>query len=388
MKDDKLHFDTLAIHAGQSPDPATGAIMTPVYLTSTYVQDGPGVHKGYEYSRTQNPTRHALQDCLAALEGARHGLAGASGLAATDAILHLLDAGDHVLYSDDLYGGSYRLFDKVFRRLGLSFDPVDLSDTRSLERALRKETKLVWIESPTNPMLKLVDLAAVAAIARAHGARTVVDNTFATPAFQRPLALGIDVVAHSTTKYLNGHSDVVGGAALTSDDALFERLKFLQNAVGAVPSPMDSFLVLRGLKTLHVRMQRHAENALALARFLEGHPQVEKVTYPGLPSHPQHALARRQMSGFGGMLTFVLRGGLGAAAAFLKAVRIFACAESLGGVESLIEHPAIMTHASVPKATREQLGILDGFIRVSAGIEHAADLVADLERGFAAAKKA
>ena len=388
MKDDKLHFDTLAIHAGQSPDPTTGAIMTPVYLTSTYVQDGPGVHKGYEYSRTQNPTRHALQDCLAALEGARHGLAFASGLAATDAILHLLDAGDHVLYSDDLYGGSYRIFDKVFRRLGLSFDPVDLSDARNLERALRKETKLVWIESPTNPMLKLVDLAQVAAIARAHGARTVVDNTFATPAFQRPLALGIDVVAHSTTKYLNGHSDVVGGALLTSDDALFERLRFLQNAVGAVPSPMDSFLVLRGLKTLHVRMQRHAENALALARFLEGHPQVERVTYPGLPSHPQHALARAQMSGFGGMLTFVLKGGLAAATAFLRAVRVFACAESLGGVESLIEHPAIMTHASVPKATREQLGIADGFIRVSAGIEHVADLVADLERGFAAAKRA
>ena len=386
--DDRLHLDTLAIHAGQSPDPTTGAIMTPVYLTSTYVQDGPGVHKGYEYSRTQNPTRHALQDCLAALEGARHGLAFASGLAATDAILHLLDAGAHVLYSDDLYGGSYRIFDKVFRRLGVSFDPVDLSDPRNLERALREETRLVWIESPTNPMLKLVDLAAVAAICRAHGARTVVDNTFATPAFQRPLALGIDVVAHSTTKYLNGHSDVVGGAVLTSDDALFERLKFLQNAVGAVPSPMDAFLVLRGLKTLHVRMQRHAENALALARFLDGHPQVEQVTYPGLPSHPQHALARRQMSGFGGMLTFVLEGGLPAATAFLKAVRIFACAESLGGVESLIEHPAIMTHASVPKATREQLGIADGFVRVSAGIEHVDDLVADLERGFAAARKA
>jgi len=388
MTDDKLHFDTLAIHAGQSPDPTTGAIMTPVYLTSTYVQDGPGVHKGYEYSRTQNPTRHALQDCLAALEGARHGLAFASGLAATDAILHLLETGDHVLYSDDLYGGSYRIFDKVFRRLGLSFDPVDMADPRNVERALRKETKLVWIESPTNPMLKLVDLAAVAAIARGHGARTVVDNTFATPCFQRPLALGIDVVAHSTTKYLNGHSDVVGGAVLTSDDALHDRLKFVQNAVGAVPSPMDAFLVLRGLKTLHVRMQRHAENALALARFLEGHPQVERVTYPGLPSHPQHALARRQMSGSGGMLTFVLKGGLDAATAFLRAVRIFACAESLGGVESLIEHPAIMTHASVPKATREQLGIADGFIRVSAGIEHVADLVADLERGFAAARRA
>jgi len=389
MKDPRdLHLETLAIHAGQAPDPTTGAIMTPVYLTSTYVQDGPGVHKGYEYSRTQNPTRHALQDCLAALEGARHGLAFASGLAATDAILHLLEAGDHVLYSDDVYGGTFRIFDKVFRRHGLSFDPVEMSDARNVARALRKETRLVWIESPTNPMLKLVDLAEVARIARAHGARTVVDNTFATPFFQRPLALGIDVVAHSTTKYLNGHSDVVGGAVLTSDEALFERLKFVQNAVGGVPSPMDSFLVLRGLKTLHVRMARHAENALALARFLEGHPQVERVTYPGLPSHPQHALAKRQMSGFGGMLTFVLRGGLPAATAFLRAVRIFACAESLGGVESLIEHPAIMTHASVPPEARARLGIADGLIRVSAGIENVADLVADLETGFAAAKRA
>jgi cystathionine gamma-lyase len=388
MADPKLRFDTLAIHAGQAPDPTTGAIMTPVYLTSTYVQDGPGVHKGYEYSRTQNPTRHALQDCLAALEGASHGLAFASGLAATDAVLHLLDAGDHVLYSDDLYGGTFRIFDKVFRRLGLSFEPVDMTDPRNVERALREETRLVWIESPTNPMLKLVDLAEVARIARAHGARTVVDNTFATPYFQRPLAHGIDLVAHSTTKYLNGHSDVVGGAVLTSDAALFDRLRFLQNAVGGVPSPMDSFLVLRGLKTLAVRMERHAANAMAIARFLEGHPQVERVTYPGLPSHPQHALARRQMTGFGGMLTFVLRGGLPAATAFLKAVRIFACAESLGGVESLIEHPAIMTHASVPRETRERLGIADGFIRVSVGIESVDDLVDDLERGFAAARTA
>ncbi len=389
MKDPKgLHLETLAIHAGQAPDPTTGAIMTPVYLTSTYVQDGPGVHKGFEYSRTRNPTRDALQDCLAALEGARHGLAFASGLAATDAVLHLLASGDHVLYSDDVYGGTFRIFDKVFRRHGLSFDAVDLSDPRNLERALRKETRLVWIETPTNPMLKVVDLVEVARIARAHGAKTVVDNTFATPFFQRPLALGIDVVVHSTTKYLNGHSDVVGGAALTSDDALHERLAFVQNAVGGVPGPLDSFLVLRGLKTLHVRMARHAENALALARFLEGHAQVERVTYPGLPSHPQHALAARQMSGFGGMLTFVIRGGLPAATAFLKAVRIFACAESLGGVESLIEHPAIMTHASVPKAIREKLGIADGFIRISAGIENVADLQADLERGFEAAKRA
>ncbi len=383
--DPKSRFDTLAIHAGQRPDPTTGAVMTPVYLTSTYVQDGPGNHKGFEYSRTQNPTRFALQDCLAALEGAAHGLCFASGLAATDCILHLLEAGDHVLASDDVYGGTFRLFDKVFRRHGLAFSYVDMSDPANVERGLRPNTRLVWIESPTNPMLKLVDLAAVAALARAHGARTVVDNTFATPFNQRPLELGVDVVTHSTTKYLNGHSDVIGGAVLTSDEPLFERLRFLQNAVGGVAAPFDSFLVLRGLKTLHLRMERHAENALALARFLEGHAQVERVIYPGLASHPQHELARRQMRTPGGMLAFTIRGGLPAATAFLKAVRVFACAESLGGVESLIEHPAIMTHASVPAEVRTALGIADGFIRVSVGVEHVDDLKADLQRGFDAA---
>jgi cystathionine gamma-lyase len=362
--------------------------MTPVYLTSTYAQAGPGEHKGFEYSRTRNPTRDALEGCLAALEGARHGLAFASGLAATDAILHLLEAGDHLVCCDDVYGGTFRLVDKVFRRHGVEASWVDLTDPANLERAMRPRTRLVWIESPTNPLLKLVDLDAVAALARARGARTVVDNTFATPFFQRPLQHGIDLVCHSTTKYLNGHSDVVGGAVLTGDGELHQRLAFLQNAVGAVPSPMDSFLVLRGLKTLHLRMERHADNAMRLARFLEGHPQVERVAYPGLPSHPQHALARRQMTGFGGMLAFVIRGGLPAARAFLGAVRIFTCAESLGGVESLVEHPAIMTHASVPQETRERLGIADGFIRVSCGIEHADDLVEDLERGFAAAKRA
>jgi cystathionine gamma-lyase len=386
--DGEQRFETLAIHAGQRPDPTTGAVMTPVYLTSTYAQSAPGEHKGYEYSRTQNPTRDALQGCLAALEGARHALAFASGLAASDAILHLLAAGDHVLASDDLYGGTFRIFDKVWGRHGIELTQVDMSDPRNVERGLRKSTRLVWIESPTNPMLKIVDLRAVATIARARGVWTAVDNTFATPFFQRPLALGIDLVTHSTTKYLNGHSDVVGGAIMTSDDALHERLKFLQNAVGAVPGPLDSFLVLRGLKTLHVRMERHASNALALARFLERHPQVEKVTYPGLASHPQHALAARQMKGFGGMLTFVIRGGLPAARAFLSSLRVFALAESLGGVESLIEHPAIMTHASVPREAREQLGIADGFIRVSCGIEHVDDLVADLERGFASARQA
>jgi cystathionine gamma-lyase len=379
-------FETLAIHAGQRPDPVTGAVMTPVYLTSTYVQSAPGEHKGYEYSRTHNLTRHALQDCLAALEGAKHGLAFASGLAATDALLHLLDSGDHVVYSDDVYGGTFRLFDKVFKRHGLSFTPVDASDPGNVERAMTPRTRMVWLESPTNPMLKIADLAAIAALARARGAVSVVDNTFATPFFQRPLELGIDVVCHSTTKYLNGHSDVVGGAVLTSDAGLYQRIQFLQNAVGGVPSPMDSFLVMRGLKTLHVRMERHQENAFRIARFLDGHAQVEKVTYPGLPSHPQHALARRQMSGFGGMLTFVIRGGLPAARAFLSSLQVFALAESLGGVESLIEHPAIMTHASVPPETRGALGIADGFIRVSVGIENADDLVEDLERGFAAAR--
>ena len=384
MAGDGKRLATLAIHAGQRPDPTTGAIMTPVYLTSTYVQEGPGVHKGFEYSRTRNPTRDALEGCLAALEGARHGLCFGSGLAATDAVLHTLSPGDHVLYGDDLYGGTFRVFDKVFRNHGIAFDPVDLRDPAALDAAVRPETRLLWLESPTNPLLRLVDLAAVTSRARARGLRTVVDNTFATPFFQRPLALGADLVVHSTTKYLNGHSDVVGGAALTSDDALAARLRFLQNAVGAVPGPMDCFLVLRGLKTLHVRMQRHAENALRIARFLERQPAVERVVYPGLPSHPQHALAARQMPGFGGMLAFVLKGGLPAARAFLGAVRIFACAESLGGVESLIEHPAIMTHASVPRETRERLGIDDGLIRVSCGIEAAEDLEADLAQALAA----
>jgi cystathionine gamma-lyase len=386
--DEPLRLETLAIHAGQRPDPLTGAVMTPVYLTSTYVQDGPGVHKGFEYSRTRNPTRDALEGCLAALEGGRHGLAFASGLAATDALLHSLSAGDHVVLSDDVYGGTFRIFDRVFRRHGVEFTAVDMTDPAAVERALRPATRMLWIETPTNPMLKVVDLAAMAAIARPRRIRTVVDNTFATPYFQRPLALGIDVVCHSTTKYLNGHSDVIGGAVVTSDEEAHASLRFLQNAVGGVPSPMDAFLVLRGLKTLHVRMRRHEENALAIARFLAADPRVERVTYPGLPSHPQHALAARQMTGFGGMLAFVVRGGLPAATAFLRAVRIFACAESLGGVESLVEHPAIMTHASVPPETRRRLGIDDGLVRVSAGIESADDLLGDLDRGLAAAARA
>lgn len=384
----RLRFETRAIHAGQRPDPTTGAIMTPVYLTSTYVQSSPGVHQGFEYSRTRNPTRDALEGCLASLEGGRHGLAFASGLAATDCLLHLLEAGDHVVHSDDVYGGTFRIFDKVFRRHGLSFTAVDMTDPGAVARAMTPRTKLVWVESPTNPTLKLADLAAVSAAARAGGAKTVVDNTFATPWLQRPLEHGADAVVHSTTKYLNGHSDVVGGAIVTSDDALAERLRFHQNAVGGVPGPLDCFLVLRGLKTLHVRMERHERNAARVAAFLASHPQVERVTWPGLPSHPQHALAKRQMRGFGGMLNFWIRGGLPAARRFLETVRLFACAESLGGVESLIEHPAIMTHASVPAATRRALGIDDGFVRVSCGIEHEDDLVADLAHALDAARQA
>ncbi|GAC1347958.1 MAG: cystathionine gamma-synthase [Myxococcales bacterium] len=380
--DFKDRFETLAIHAGQRPDPTTGAVMTPVYLTSTYVQDGPGEHKGFEYSRTRNPTRDALQGCLAALENGKHALAFASGLAATDAVLHLCDAGDHAVLSDDLYGGTFRIADKVFKRAGLSLSFVDLTDLKAVEAAIRPNTRLVWAETPTNPMLKICDLAALADICRRRKVLSVCDNTFATPFFQKPLDLGVDLVAHSMTKYLNGHSDVIAGALVTSRDDLHERLAFLQNAIGAVPGPLDSFLVLRGLKTLHVRMERHEHNARAVVEALAGHPKVEKITWPGMPDHPQHALARRQMSGFGGMLTFVIKGGLPAARRFLKALRLFACAESLGGVESLIEHPAIMTHASVPAETRRKLGIDDGFIRLSVGIENAADLTDDLKQAL------
>ena len=379
-----MRFDTLAIHAGQKPDPSTGAIMTPVYFTSTYVQDGPGEHKGFEYSRTKNPTRLALEGCLAALEGAKFGAAFASGCAATDCLVHLLETGDHIVCSDDVYGGTFRLFDKVFRKMGIEFSFVDLSKPENLETALTPKTKMIWVETPTNPMLKLIDLARIAEVARQRKILTVCDNTFMTPFFQRPLDLGIDVVVHSTTKYLNGHSDCVGGFVGTSDPAIAERIYFLQNAIGGVPSPMDSFLVLRGLKTLHVRMERHAQNAFKIADFLSSHSKVEKVTFPGLSSHPQHSLAKKQMSGFGGMMTFVIKGGLPAARTFLKAVKVFACAESLGGVESLIEHPAIMTHASIPKENREKLGISDGLIRLSVGIENAQDLVDDLSAAFAA----
>jgi cystathionine gamma-lyase len=388
MSDDDptLGFGTRAIHAGQRPDPVTGAVMTPVYFTSTYAQEAPGVHKGFEYSRTHNLTRFALEANLASLEGGKHGLCFASGLAATSTVLQLFDSGTHVIACDDLYGGTFRQFDKVYRRFGFEFTYVDpLAGARAVEEALRPTTKLVWLESPTNPLLKLCDIAAIAEVCKANGVLLAVDNTFSTPWSQRPLELGADIVVHSTTKYLNGHSDVVGGAIVVDSDELRARLAFLQNAVGAVPSPMDSFLVMRGTKTLHVRMQRHDESARALAAWLEAHPQVDKVIYPGLESHPQHELAKKQQRGFGGMISFVLRGGLDEARRFLSACKIFTLAESLGGVESLIEHPAIMTHASVPPDRRAALGIADGFIRLSVGLEDLADLRADLERAFAAA---
>lgn len=379
-------FATRAIHAGQAPDPATGAIMTPIYATSTYVQESPGVHKGFEYSRSQNPTRFALEACVADLENGAAGFAFASGLAAMGTLLELLDSGDHVIAMDDLYGGSYRLFENVRKRsAGLSFDFVDLSDPAALEGALTERTRMVWVESPTNPLLKLVDLAAVAEFGARHGLITVCDNTFCSPYVQRPLDHGFDIAMHSTTKYLNGHSDVVGGIAVVAEgrEDLRARLGFLQNAVGSVAGPFDSFLVLRALKTLPVRMERHCANAARIAEFLEAHPRIEKVFYPGLASHPQHELARRQMRGFGGMVSAAVAGGLPAARRFLERCELFALAESLGGVESLIEHPAIMTHASVPPEIRAALGVSDGLVRLSVGIEDCGDLLAELERALA-----
>lgn len=375
-------FGTLAIHAGQEPDPQTGAVMTPIYQTSTYAQESPGKHRGYEYSRTDNPTRTAYQACVAALEGGKHALAFASGLAATGAIMHLLQPGDHVVCGDDVYGGTFRIFDKVFKKMGIEFTFVDCADLAKAEAAFTPKTKLFWIETPTNPMLKVLDIAALTALAKRKGAISVVDNTFMSSYFQKPLSLGADLVVHSITKYMNGHSDVVGGVLATSSDELYEKLKFLQNAIGAVPAPMDCFLVMRGLKTLHVRMERHQHNAMAIAQYLEKHPKIERVIYPGLESHPQHEIARRQMSGFGGMITFFLKGGLNEARTFLEKVRLFTLAESLGGVESLIEHPAIMTHASIPAVTRQQLGIHDNLVRVSCGIEDLEDLKADLTQAL------
>jgi cystathionine gamma-lyase len=381
---DRQGFSTRAIHAGQSPDPSTGAIMQPIYATSTYVQSSPGVHKGYEYSRSQNPTRMAYERCVADLESGTAGFAFASGLAGTATILDLLDSGSHVLCMDDLYGGTYRLFERVRKRsAGLSFGFVDFSDLAQVEAAIRPETRLFWIESPTNPLLKLVDLEAVGALAKRHGIIAVADNTFASPWVQRPLEHGFDMVMHSATKYLNGHSDIVGGVVIVGDrPELRERLTFLQNAVGAVAGPFDSFLALRGLKTLALRMERHCRNAAAVAAWLEKHPKVARVHYPGLASHPQHVLAKRQMHGFGGMVTAILKGTLADSRRFLERCQIFALAESLGGVESLIEHPAIMTHASVPPDKRAALGIGDGLVRLSVGVEDEADLIADLEQAL------
>jgi len=377
---------TLAIHAGQSPDPSTGAVMTPIYATSTYVQSSPGVHQGFEYSRSHNPTRFAYERCVAALEGGTQGYAFASGLAATSTVLETLDSGSHVICMDDVYGGTYRLFERVRRRsAGLDFSFVDLTDPAAFEAAIRPNTRLVWIETPTNPMLKIVDIAAIAAIARKRGIRVGVDNTFCSPMLQRPLAHGAHLVMHSATKYLNGHSDIVGGMIVVGDDAeLAEQMTFLQNAVGGVQGPFDSFLALRGLKTLHLRMRAHCANAQELAEWLAAHPAIEKVIYPGLPDHPQHALARRQMDGFGGMISVYVRGGLESARRMMERCRLFALAESLGGVESLINHPAIMTHASVPAEQRARLGIHDNLVRLSVGVEDVADLRAELEQALAA----
>lgn len=387
MSNQSRRLETLAIHAGQAPDPVSGAVMTPIVLASTFAQDGPGQHKGFEYSRTGNPTRQTLERCLAALEGAAHGVCFGSGCAAMTTLLHTLRPGDHVVASDDVYGGSFRILDKVMRPMGIETTQVDMSDPANVDRAIRPETKMLWVESPTNPMLKLADIEAVAKVGKSRGLTVVVDNTFATPFLQRPLELGADVVLHSTTKYLNGHSDVVGGAVLTSDDALADKLRFLQNSIGAVPGPFDCYLVLRGVKTLPVRMERHCRSAASLAEWLQERPEIEKVIYPGLESHPQRDLAKRQMKAAGGMISFVVKGGMPAARALLRTVKVFACAESLGGVESLIEHPPTMTHGSVPPEARRALGIEDGLIRISVGLEAEEDLRDDLTAALAAASR-
>ncbi len=376
---------TKAIHAGQSPDPTTGAVMPPIYATSTYAQSSPGVHQGFEYSRTHNPTRFAYERCVAGLEGGSRGFAFASGLAASSTILELLDTGSHVICMDDVYGGTFRLFERVRRRTAaLDFSFVDLTDAAALEAAIRPETRMLWVETPTNPMLKIVDLQAVAAVAKKHGLLMVVDNTFASPILQRPLEYGADIVMHSATKYLNGHSDMVGGMAVVGNNAeLAEQMAFLQNSVGAVQGPFDSFLALRGLKTLHLRMKAHCENAQALAEWLQTHPAIEQVIYPGLKDHPQHALAARQMDGFGGIVSIRVKGGFEGAKRFCERTHLFTLAESLGGVESLVNHPAVMTHASVPVERRAVLGIHDDLVRLSVGVESLDDLRRDLERALA-----
>lgn len=381
----KLALGTRAIHAGQTPDPSTGAIMTPIYATSTYVQASPGVHQGFEYSRSHNPTRFAWERCIADLEGGARGFAFASGLAATSTILELLDCGSHVVCMDDVYGGTYRLFERVRKRsAGLDFSFIDLNDHDALERTIKPNTRMIWAETPTNPMLKVVDLAKLGTFAKQRGLILVVDNTFCSPMLQRPLEHGASIVMHSATKYLNGHSDMVGGVAIVGDSIeLAEQMTFLQNAIGSIQGPFDSFLALRGLKTLHLRMRAHCANALELAQWLEMHPAIEKVIYPGLPSHPQHELAKRQMDGFGGLISVYVRGGLPAARRMMERCQLFGLAESLGGVESLINHPAIMTHASVPPERRAALGIDDNLVRLSVGVEDVADLRDELQRSLA-----
>lgn len=375
-------FETRAIHAGQEPDPTTGAIMTPVYLTSTYVQASPGQHKGYEYSRTHNPTRSAYAACLANLENGRFGFATASGCAATTTILHMLKAGDHVVSVDDLYGGTGRLFERVFAQMGIEFTLTDFSVDGNFEKALKPNTKLVWIETPTNPMLRLIDIKKICQAAHAKNLLVVVDNTFMSPYFQRPLDFGADIVVHSTTKYIGGHSDMVGGAIICNNEELAQKFQFLINSLGGIASPFDSFIGMRSLKTLAVRMRQHETNAHKIVEFLSQHPKVEKIIYPGLTSHPQHELAKKQMTGFGGMISIYVKGGMAETRKFLESMKVFALAESLGGVESLVNHPAIMTHASVPPERRQKLGITDNLVRLSVGIEDAQDLIADLKQAL------
>lgn len=379
-----MKFSTRAIHAGQEPDPSTGAVMTPIFQTSTYSQTGLGENRGYEYSRSSNPTRTALENCLAALENGRYGLAFASGLAAENAILSLLNSGDHIVSCDDLYGGTYRLFERVMKRYHVDTTYVNFqSDIEAYERAIRPNTKIIWLESPSNPLLALIDIQALAEMAHRHKLMVVIDNTFASPYFQQPLKLGADIVVHSTTKYINGHSDVIGGALIVNDQAIYEPLKFFQNAAGGVPGPFDAWLTLRGIKTLSIRMRQHAENAMAVARFLAEHKRVEKVYYPGLPSHPDHELAKRQMSGFGGMVSFQIKGNYEDITQMVRRFKVIALAESLGGVESLICHPASMTHASIPGEIREARGLTDTLLRLSVGIEDVEDLLMDLEQVLA-----
>ena len=381
-KKNKQGFDTRAIHAGQEPDPTTGAIMTPIYTSSTYVQESPGVHKGYDYSRSINPTRKALETCIADLEGSSFGYAFSSGMAACSTVLEVLNSGDHVLAMDDLYGGTYRLFEDVRKRsAGLKFTFSDLSDLSTLKSSITSSTKMIWVETPTNPLLKIVDLAGIAKFAKENNLISVCDNTFCSPYVQNPLELGFDIVVHSATKYLNGHSDLIGGVVVCSNQKpeLADQVLYIQNAVGSIMSPFDSFLLLRSLKTLAVRMERHCENAMKIASFLENHKAIEKVIYPGLKTHPHHEIASKQMRGYGGMITLILKGGLDSAKSFLERTEIFSLAESLGGVESLIEHPAIMTHASIPPEIREEIGISDGLVRLSVGIESLDDLIQDLE---------